>query len=78
MVINRLIDSSLWLVFCILLNVQVFRQSDGPAIWGGCVPPAGGWRTFCRHGTDFIEHYACRTEGPDRSAGWRRASGVKV
>jgi hypothetical protein len=37
MVINRLIDSSLWLVFCILLNVQVIRQSDGPAIWGGCV-----------------------------------------
>jgi hypothetical protein len=33
---------------------------NGPAIWGGCVPPAGGWRTFCRHGTDFIKHYACR------------------
>jgi len=25
------------------------------------------WRTFCRHGTNFIEHYACRAEGPDRS-----------
>jgi hypothetical protein len=36
MVINSLIDSSLWLVFCILLNVQVFRQSDGPAIKGDC------------------------------------------
>jgi hypothetical protein len=25
--------------------------------------PAGmneAWRTFCRHGTNFIEHYACR------------------
>ena len=22
--------------------------ANGPAIWGGCVPPAGGWRTFCR------------------------------
>ena len=21
---------------------------NGPAIWGGCVPPAGGWRAFCR------------------------------
>ena len=60
---------------------QVFRQSDGPAIWGGCVtrrsiragsryPAWAGpeichgarrvWRTFCRNGTNFIEHYACR------------------
>jgi len=23
-------------------------------------PPSAGWRTFCRHGTNFIEHYACR------------------
>jgi len=33
---------------------------NGPAIWGGCVPPAGGWRTFCRPGTNFIKYYACR------------------
>jgi hypothetical protein len=30
---------------------------NGPAIKGGCVPPAGGWRAFCRPGTIFI---ACR------------------
>jgi hypothetical protein len=34
--------------------------ANGPAIWGGCVPEYSGWRTFCRHGTNFIEHYACR------------------
>ena len=28
------------------LGAQIF--ANGPAIWGGCVPPAGGWRTFCR------------------------------
>jgi len=27
---------------------------NSPAIWGGCVPPAGGWRTFCRPGTTTI------------------------
>jgi hypothetical protein len=30
-------------------------RPNGPAIKGGCVPPAGGWRTFCRQGTNFIE-----------------------
>jgi len=33
---------------------------NGPAIWGGCVPEYSGWRTFCRPGTNFIEHYECR------------------
>jgi len=35
--------------------------ANGPAIWGGCVPEYSGWRTFCRPGTNFIEHYACRS-----------------
>jgi hypothetical protein len=30
-------------------------HANGPAIWGGCVPPAGGWRAFCHHGTNFIK-----------------------
>jgi len=34
--------------------------ANGPAIWGGCVPEYSGWRAFCRPGTIFIEHYACR------------------
>ncbi|MCU0471911.1 MAG: hypothetical protein MUC93_00925 [Bacteroidales bacterium] len=34
--------------------------ANGLVIWGGCVPPAGGWRTFCRHGTNYIEHYMFR------------------
>jgi hypothetical protein len=33
---------------------------NGAAIWGGCVPEYSGWRTFCRPGTNFIEHYECR------------------
>ena len=59
--------------------ILVIRQSDGPAIWGGCVTrrkhraeswyfvsqQSGHgarrvWRTFCRPGTKFCEHYACR------------------
>jgi hypothetical protein len=45
---------------------------NGPAIWGGCVSApirilvlkrnyhGAEWPTFCRPGTNFIEHYACR------------------
>jgi hypothetical protein len=35
-------------------------KPNGPAIWGGCVPEYSGWRTFCRPGTKFTEHYECR------------------
>jgi hypothetical protein len=35
-------------------------KHNGPAIKGGCVPEYSGWRTFCRHDTNFIEHYECR------------------
>src|SRR4030043_1046193 len=33
-----------------------------PAVAGpeSCHGARGVWRTFCRHGTNFIEHYACR------------------
>jgi hypothetical protein len=31
---------------------------NGPAIKGGCVPPAGGWRTFCLPGTCFVSYTA--------------------
>ena len=34
--------------------------ANGPAIKGGCVPPAGGWRAFCRHGTGFIAYWRDR------------------
>ena len=44
--------------------------TNGPAIWGGCVPPAGGWRGFCRllasealakeAWCKFCELYECR------------------
>jgi hypothetical protein len=65
-------------VYCAVIQ---FINTNGPAIWGGCVtrrsirqlswyPAVAGprncpgarrvWRTFCRHGTNFIEHYACR------------------
>ena len=27
---------------------------NGPPTWGGCVPPAGGWRTFLRHGRIYV------------------------
>ncbi len=27
---------------------------------GSCHGARRVWRTFCRHGTNFIEHYACR------------------
>jgi len=47
--------------------------ANGPAIWGRLCsrffPEKAGWRTFCRHGTIFIEHYECRAEGPDRPKG---------
>jgi hypothetical protein len=33
-----------------------------PAVAGPRICPGARrvWRTFCRHGTNFIEHYACR------------------
>jgi hypothetical protein len=36
------------------LGAQIF--ANGPAIWGGCVPPAGGWRAFCCPGTNFVAY----------------------
>jgi len=40
--------------------------TNGPVVWGVAVCDRVGmrfcriWRTFCRPGTIFIEHYACR------------------
>ncbi len=40
-------------------RVQVPRPeySGGPQ---NCPGARRVWRTFCRHGTNFVEHYACR------------------
>jgi hypothetical protein len=36
------------------MHVRHLVTPNGPAIWGGY------GTCFCRHGTNFIEHYACR------------------
>jgi hypothetical protein len=44
-----------WILMITINRMKMLNRNgmkpNGPAIWGGCVPPAGGWRTFCRPGT---------------------------
>src|SRR4030066_2569249 len=39
-----------------------FRPNNGPVFWQKISfgRKRRVWRTFCRHGTNYIEHYACR------------------
>ncbi len=45
-------------------NLPILSISyNGPAIWGGCVPPAGGWRGFCRPGISFVRYTSVAVQG---------------
>jgi len=51
------------------MSLTLTDRSERHGVQGGGACPAAAKRkrglTFCRPGTNFIEHYACRAESPD-------------